>query len=286
MLQSNLLSAQPGLNRPTPTSEAIYQLDRIHAYASDEYGIVGRGSTVFSYDPNFGGSVGTCLKVVDGVMPLPGQRVVYVDGGFDLFSSGHIEFLKLVVECERQAAAARNEWAEAGKPSSGGRAPYVIAGIHDDRTINRFKGLNYPIMNLFERALCVLQCRVSTLLMFETPKPSANPYVQPQYVSSLVLSAPFVPSMSFLATLPSGGIPHTVYHGPTKFMPSEADPYEQLKQTQNNLGEPLFKEISEHEWSGVNAGEIVGRIVRQRALYEERQRRKEAKAEKEMDMTD
>jgi ethanolamine-phosphate cytidylyltransferase len=37
---------------------------------------------------------------------------------------------------------------------------YVLAGVHDDLVINFFKGVNYPIMNIFERGLCVLQCRV------------------------------------------------------------------------------------------------------------------------------
>ena len=64
-------------------------------------------------------------------------------------------------------------------------------------------------------------------------------------------------------------------------MPSEADPYQELKGAKNVFGEPLFREIAEHQWSGVNAGEIVSRIVRQRSLYEERQRKKEAKAEQE-----
>lgn len=160
-LQTNLLSALPSYNRPTPTAEASYQLETVRAYASDEFGTVGCGSTVFSYDPGFGGGpTGTCLKITDGKGPNPGQRVVYVDGGFDLFSSGHIEFLKQVVEKEVREAAERGEFQVDGDTSSGGRAPYVVAGVHDDRTINKFKRLNYPIMNLFERALCVLQCRV------------------------------------------------------------------------------------------------------------------------------
>ena len=160
-LQANLLSALPSYNRPTPTAEAVYQLDRVRAYASDEFGAIGNGSTVFSYDPNFGPN-GSCLKIVEGRMPYQDQRVVYVDGGFDLFSSGHIEFLKLVVQAEVKGAAERGEYEVDRDPSSGGRKPYVIAGVHDDKIINKFKGLNYPIMNLFERALCVLQCRVSS----------------------------------------------------------------------------------------------------------------------------
>lgn len=166
-LQTNLLSALPSYNRPTPTAEADYQLDRVRAYASDEFGVVGNGSTVFSYDPNFGGSPhGSCLKIAEGIMPREGQRVVYVDGGFDLFSSGHTEFLKLVVETEMKEAAERGEYEIDGDESSGGRRPYLVAGVHDDRTINKFKRLNYPIMNLFERALCVLQCRVGSFPNF------------------------------------------------------------------------------------------------------------------------
>lgn len=68
-------------------------------------------------------------------------------------------------------------------------------------------------------------------------------------------------------------------------MPSEADPYVDLKQTRNVFGELIFRQIPEHEWSGVNAGEIVGRIVRQRVLYEERQRRKQAKENQEATMS-
>ena len=280
-LQTNLLSALPSFNRPTPAAEAQYQLDRVLAYASDEFGVVGQGSTVFSYDPNFGGGViGSCLKIADGKIPRPDQRVVYVDGGFDLFSSGHIEFLKLVVETEIKEAAGRGEYEADGDPASGGRKPYVVAGVHDDRTINKFKGLNHPIMNLFERALCVLQCRVC----YPLPPVIFLTKYQFQYISSVILSSPFVPTLSFLSILPSGGVPHAVYHGPTTFMPSEADPYAELKQAKNVFGEPLFKEIKEHEWSGVNAGEIVERIVRQRGLYEERQRRKEMKAGKEEHM--
>lgn len=46
----------------------------------------------------------------------------------------------------------------------------------------------------------------------------------------------------------------------------------------------IFQEVGEHEFAGVNAGEIMGRILRQRELYEERQRRKGVKAIDEDDM--
>lgn len=136
------------------------KMDRVKEYASDENGkepcvevwswapkhiIHRRRSSVQSsehssrrHDPG----KGTFSKIVGGNGSKPGQRIVYVDGGFDLFSSGHIAFLKQVAELEKEGA-------------------YLIAGVHDDDVINHWKGVNYPIMNVFERGLCVLQCKVS-----------------------------------------------------------------------------------------------------------------------------
>jgi len=114
---------------------------------------------------------GIFSKMVSGKEPRKGQRVVYVDGGFDLFSSGHIAFLKSVVELEN-AEGKKNGWYtdEAKKQriqdSGSDYAPYyVVAGVHDDEVINHYKGINYPIMNIFERGLCVLQCKVNRIFV-------------------------------------------------------------------------------------------------------------------------
>ena len=32
----------------------------------------------------------------------------------------------------------------------------MIVGVHDDQTVNRYKGSNFPIMSLHDRVLCVL----------------------------------------------------------------------------------------------------------------------------------
>ena len=37
---------------------------------------------------------------------------------------------------------------------------YLIVGVHDDETVNEVKGPNYPLLNLHERVLSVLSCRV------------------------------------------------------------------------------------------------------------------------------
>jgi len=111
-------------------------------------------------------------ELVKGKGVKPGQKVIYVDGGWDLFSSGHIEFLRLVTQSEEEAAK-EGGWytdeAKAARIEKSGEdyGPiFLIAGIHDDEVINHWKGINYPIMNIFERGLCVLQCKVRPLLTF------------------------------------------------------------------------------------------------------------------------
>jgi ethanolamine-phosphate cytidylyltransferase len=54
-------------------------------------------------------------------------------------------------------------------------------------------------------------------------------------------------------------------------MPFMQDPYEDAK----SLG--IFQEVKSHAFDYVNAGEIVERILKSRAIYEERQRVKGVK---------
>ncbi|KAK8055423.1 cytidylyltransferase [Apiospora rasikravindrae] len=198
---------------------------------------------------------GSFRQFLKGAGPQPGQRVVYVDGGFDLFSSGHIEFLRLVVEAE-ESLARKEGWydqqaVDERKGKGGDYGPvFLVAGVHDDEVINQWKGVNYPIMNIYERSLCVLQCR---------------------HVNAVIYGAPFSPSKPYLTASP-WGTPDAVYHGPTSFMPLSYDPYEAPKQ----MG--IFQEISQHLFQDVNAGTVVQRIMNSRALYEERQRKKGMKA--------
>ena len=136
---------------------------RIRDYATDESGLK-PGPEVLSWigsKTNKGENVpegkGSYHSVVKGVPPRPGQRIIYVDGGFDLFSSGHIEFLRQVVQAE-EVNGRKSGWYD---DQTKDYAPaYIVAGVHDDEIINHWKGINYPIMNIFERGLCVLQCRV------------------------------------------------------------------------------------------------------------------------------
>jgi ethanolamine-phosphate cytidylyltransferase len=109
---------------------------------------------------------GKFSKMVEGKGVKPGQSVIYVDGGWDLFSSGHIEFLRLATQAEEEAAKQRGWYTEEAKQERIDKngedygPVFLVAGIHDDDVINTWKGINYPIMNIFERGLCVLQCKV------------------------------------------------------------------------------------------------------------------------------
>lgn len=113
--------------------------------------------------------------------PKPGQRIVYVDGGYDLFCSGHIEFLRKVVVEENELARDSGWFLEEAKSKRANecgkdyRPAYVVVGVHDDEVINQWKGVNYPIMNIYERGLCVLQCKVrhSIRLLWSTHVMSA-----------------------------------------------------------------------------------------------------------------
>lgn len=204
---------------------------------------------------------GTFSSMVDGQGPKPGQRIVYVDGGFDLFSSGHISFLQTVASLEDTLGHERGWFAPSAaskrveETGSDYGPAYIIAGLHDDEVINYYKGINYPIMNILERGLCVTQCK---------------------YIHSIVFGAPFVPSKTYLSQLPaclSTSRPHPdiIYHGPTTYMPSSIDPYTDAK----NLG--IFAQTPAHDFADVNAAQIVQRILDNRVQYEERQRKKGVK---------
>eukprot|EP00096_Caligus_rogercresseyi_P009095 TRINITY_DN3026_c0_g1_i1.p1 TRINITY_DN3026_c0_g1~~TRINITY_DN3026_c0_g1_i1.p1 ORF type:complete len:375 (-),score=96.59 TRINITY_DN3026_c0_g1_i1:39-1163(-) len=79
--------------------------------------------------------------------PKPTDKIVYVDGAFDLFHIGHLDFLEKAAE----------------------EGDYLIVGLHTDPVVNNYKGLNYPIMNLHERVLSVLSYRCVNEVVIGAP---------------------------------------------------------------------------------------------------------------------
>ena len=170
------LAGEEGDSEPSERQEqAKAMMDRMRLYATDETAREPFVDVWFWSAPEEAKTAppgeeradGTFEKSIDGKGPQSDQRIVYVDGGFDLFSSGHIEFLRQVViqeeELARQSGWFNDDAVAARKAKNGGKdypPAYVVVGVHEDGVINQWKGVNYPIMNIFERGLCVLQCKV------------------------------------------------------------------------------------------------------------------------------
>jgi glycerol-3-phosphate cytidylyltransferase-like family protein len=178
------LAGEEGVGTPEERkAQAEAMLERIKLYATDETA-KNPGVDVWFWHsaPDAGdGERGSYEKFLEGAGRKPGQRVVYVDGGFDLFSSGHIAFLRKVLEEEdklaREAGWFSAEATEKRKSANGGKdygPAYVVAGVHEDRVINEWKGVNYPIMNIYERGLCVLQCKVCLWRLSSLPQPTTD----------------------------------------------------------------------------------------------------------------
>jgi len=160
----------------------------------------------------------------EGIEAKPNDRVVLVAGAFDLFHVGHLDFL--------EKAAAQGD--------------YLIAAIHTDPVVNRYKGANYPIMNLHERVLSVLTNR---------------------YVSEVVIGAPYPVSAEMMDHLQVD----FVCHGNTPVMPDidGSDPYQEPKKR------GCFVQIdSKNE---LTTQMIVERIIKHRLDYEQRNKKKEQK---------
>ena len=166
------------------------------------------------------------LQFSNSKEPQPDDRVVYVDGGFDLYHLGHIEFLR-----------------EAKKLGD-----YLLVGVHDDETIRKVRGPNFPLMSLNERVLSVLSCR---------------------YVDEVVIGAPYSVTKDVLEKIYKVNV---VAHGTNSVLldSDQQDPYKLPKE----LG--IYQTI-ETQSSGITYNTIIERIVSNRLAYEERNRKKVAK---------
>ncbi|KAI9746964.1 MAG: hypothetical protein M1815_004794, partial [Lichina confinis] len=167
---ARVLAGEEGPDPAEQRQEVAAQLkQRIEDFASDETGLLPH-CDVWNWSqqpeppeqPQHGGAgqKHQFTKIVAGQGPREGQRVVYVDGGFDLFSSGQIRFLQMVHEAEEQAGRDcswdddSHRKARLDRHGVDYRPAFVVAGVHDDETVQKWKGANYPIMNIIERGLC------------------------------------------------------------------------------------------------------------------------------------
>ncbi|KAJ3120268.1 Ethanolamine-phosphate cytidylyltransferase [Physocladia obscura] len=173
----------------------------------------------------------TSQKIVqfsNGKEAKSSDRVVYVSGAFDLFHVGHTEFLKRVKQ----------------------EGDYLLVGIHDDDVVNKIMGSTFPIMNLHERALSVLQCK---------------------YVDEIIMGAPYSVTKDVLNKICKVAI--VVGESGIVYEPdlNGSDPFKLPKE----LG--IYKEV-EVEGNNLSTEIIIDRIIANRKLYEARNKRKMEKA--------
>ncbi|GFS03423.1 ethanolamine-phosphate cytidylyltransferase [Elysia marginata] len=194
---------------------------------SQQVGAISQGPSVHSPWTGVSQFLTTTKKIIqfsEGREPKPGDKIVYVAGAFDLFHVGHLDFL--------EKAAALGD--------------FLIVGIHTDPVVNRYKGANYPIMNMHERTLSVLACK---------------------YVSEVVIGAPY----SVTAELMEHFKVDVVCHGMTPVMRDVdgSDPYAEPKRTGK------FKAIDSK--NDLTTQIILERIIKHRLEYEARNKKKEEK---------
>lgn len=68
---------------------------------------------------------------------MESDKIVYVDGSFDIYHPGHVELLKKAKEL----------------------GDYLIVGVHEDEWVNQYLGSSFPLNTLHERVLNILACR-------------------------------------------------------------------------------------------------------------------------------
>lgn len=203
-------------------------------------------------------------SIVRGMPPQPDQRIVYVDGSFDLFTPADIGFLEAVNEIERSRGEDRGWYTYASKAerikcAGIDYAPaYIVAGVHDDNSISESAGSNFPVSNIFERGLCVIQCR---------------------YIHAVVLCAPRTPDQAYLTNLPfrSATTSKGTWSGPDAIYRPTGH---RVSHSRSNGGfdrvgsDSLFEEIYKSRFENVDTSRIVKRVLDKRREYEARQRKK------------
>lgn len=157
-------------------------------------------------------------------VPGKNDRIVYVAGAFDLFHIGHLDFLEKVAK----------------------KGDYLIVGLHTDPVVNRYKGANYPIMNLHERVLSVLAYRC---------------------VDEVVIGAPYKVTKELMQHFKVD----LVCHGTANVANDEdgTDPYEEPKKQGKFEVVPSGNDLTTEG--------LVQRIVAKRLQYEVRNEKKEKK---------
>ena len=113
--------------------------------------------------------------------PSLNDTIVYVDGAFDMFHPGHIEFLKAAKQ----------------------HGSFLVVGVYGDETVLQTKQ-SYPIMNVWERSLGVLSCRFVDSIVRDAPSSPSASFLDSHKVN-LVVDAPLgSPDERYSAAIQTG----------------------------------------------------------------------------------
>ena len=89
------------------------------------------------------------------------DKIVYVDGVFDLLHIGHYKLLKHAREM----------------------GTYVIVGVYDDVEANKILGVNYPICNIGERVMSLLACGYVDNVIIGAPRGVTKEMIEKMKIS-------------------------------------------------------------------------------------------------------
>jgi len=120
----------------------------------------------YNANPNFLASAKRIAQFSSLREPMESDKIVYVDGGFDICHPGHIELLKKAREL----------------------GDYLIVGIHDDACVNQYLGQHYPLNTLHERVLNILACKYVDDVIIGAPFVVTNRLIKDLNISVVVKS--------------------------------------------------------------------------------------------------
>jgi ethanolamine-phosphate cytidylyltransferase len=120
----------------------------------------------FNANPNFLASAKRIAQFSSTREPIEEDKIVYVDGSFDICHPGHIELLKKA----RQLG------------------DYLIVGIHEDQCVNQYMGEHYPLNTLHERVLNILACRYVDDVIIGAPFKITDKLIKDLNISVVVKS--------------------------------------------------------------------------------------------------
>jgi len=142
MVPPNEGNESPNSNRARADSSARLLTKSASIYALNETGEFAAPSSRFMTTSSILRKFSSGMK-----SPPPGAKIVYIDGSWDMFHSGHIDIIK----------RAREE------------GDYLIAGVFSDAAVAYNLGEQHPVMTLNERMLSVIGCSLVDDVLFDAP---------------------------------------------------------------------------------------------------------------------